>query len=312
MSTMLSLALAAGLFSSAEAGAPTADLFISAQDAKALVGNPGVVFVFAGNEAAYKKGHISGSAHAFAHDLQYLDDVKKCGGLPMCEANAESTIGGLGIDNNTTVIAYEDGKGVNESGIWFFLQTYGHENVKIMTGGTSDWAAAGFPLETGDGDKPARKSFDAKPDRSMIATLDDVKRASGSGALILDARHKLEEYTGQDLKDGMKNAGAHVTVSRGGHIPGAIFSPWSKYAGNKTGVAAKPVFKSTASLKKSLVRLETKGYTPDSELITYCHVGLGRGSFQYLAMQLAGHENIKLYMGSWSEYGSSSEPLATQ
>lgn len=314
MRYLSSLVAITGLFAatSAHAGVTRGDLLISAADAHAMMGKDNVVFVFAGSDAAYKKGHIPGSAQAFAHDMQYLDDVQKCGGLPMCEANAEAFVGSLGISNNTTVIAYEDGKGVNESGIWFFLKTYGHDNVKIMEGGLPDWKAAGFDVETGDGAKPAKASFDAKPTTSMIATLDDVKNAKASGAIVLDARHKLEEYTGQDLKDGMKNAREHIKVSRGGHVPDAIFSPWSKYAGNKGGEAGKSVFKSDESLKKSLGRLAAKGYTPSSEVITYCHVGLGRGSFQYLALQLAGHENTKLYVGSWSEYGNSDAPVATQ
>jgi thiosulfate/3-mercaptopyruvate sulfurtransferase len=308
------LAALTGLFvaTSASAGVSKSQLLISAADAHAMMGKDNVVFVFAGSKSAYEKGHIPGSAQAFAHDMQYLDDVQKCGGLPMCEANAEKFVGALGIDNNTTVIAYEDGKGVNESGIWFFLNTYGHSNVKIMTGGLPDWQAAGFEVETGDGAKPAAKSFDAKPSTKMIATLDDVKSAKERGALVLDARHTLEEYTGQDLKDGMKNASEHIKVKKGGHVPDAVFSPWSKYAGNRGGEAGKPVFKSTSSLQSSLARLEAKGYAADKEVITYCHVGLGRGSFQYLALQLAGHENAKLYVGSWSEYGNSDAPVATQ
>ena len=314
MRTAAIFAAATGLFiaNTADAGVKASDLLISAADAHAMMGKHNVVFVFAGSKSAFEKGHIPGSAQAFAHDMQYLDDVQKCGGLPMCEANAEKFVGALGIDNNTTVIAYEDGKGVNESGVWFFLNTYGHTNVKIMTGGMPDWQAAGFEVETGAGSKPAAKSFDAKPSTSMIATLADVKSAKERGSLVLDARHKLEEYTGQDLKDGMKNASEHIKVARGGHVPDAVFSPWSKYAGNKTGVAGKPVFKSEASLKSSLTKLAAKGYAADKEVITYCHVGLGRGSFQYLALQLAGHDNTKLYVGSWSEYGNSDAPVATQ
>ncbi len=309
------LALAGGLLYSTTAAAALSekDIIISVEEAKALVGKPNVVFVYAGSNAAFQKGHIPGSVNAYAHDMQYLDDVKKCGGLPMCEANAEAFLGGLGISNDTMVIAYEDGKGVNESGVWFFMKTYGHDNVKILSGGTVDWAAAGLTLDTGAGAKPSPVKFDAKPNTAMIATLDDVKAAQGkSTSIILDARHKLEEYTGQELKDGMKNAKEHVKVARGGHIPEAVFSPWSKYAGNKGGEAGKPVFKSADSLKSSLTRLEAKGYSPSSEIITYCHVGLGRGSFQYMAVQLAGHDNVKLYMGSWSEYGNTDLPLATQ
>jgi thiosulfate/3-mercaptopyruvate sulfurtransferase len=314
MRTLSPLLALTGLLlgSTAQAGISQGDVIISAKDAHDLMGKPNVVFVFAGSDAAYKKGHIPGSVHAYSHDMQYLDDVQKCGGLPMCEANAEAFVGGLGISNDTTVIAYEDGKGVNESGIWFFLKTYGHDNVKIMEGGLPDWQAAGWPVEAGEGSKPAKATFDAKPNTSMIATLDDVKNAKAKGALVLDARHKLEEFTGQDLKDGMKNASEHIKVARGGHVPDAVFSPWSKYAGNKGGEAGKPVFKSADSLKGSLERLAAKGYAPDKEVITYCHVGLGRGSFQYLALQLAGHDKSKLYMGSWSEYGNSDLPVETQ
>ena len=47
-------------------------------------------------------------------------------------------------------------------------------------------------------------------------------------------------------------------------------------------------------------------------MISYCHVGLGRGSFQYLALQKAGHAKTKVYVGSWSEWGNTpSLPLGT-
>ena len=296
---------------SAHAG--VSDYVISADDAKAMMGQPKVVFWFAGTEEAFEAGHIPGSVAAFSHDMQYLDDTQKCDGLPMCPDTAAAFVGALGIDNDTMVIAYEDGKGVNESGVWFFLKLYGHDNVKIMEGGTSDWKAKGYPLETGKVQAPAKATFTASPRTDMIATAAQVEAATkDAGIMILDARHTFEEYTGQTLKDGMKNATEHVTVARGGHVPTAIFSPWTKYAGNKAGVAGKPVFRTEASLKKSLLKLEKKGYTADSELITYCHVGLGRGSFQYMALTLAGVKNVKLYVGSWSEWGNSSLPVATK
>ena len=38
---------------------------------------------------------------------------------------------------------------------------------------------------------------------------------------------------------------------------------------------------------------------------------LGRGSFQYLAFKAAGHESVKVYVGSWDEWGNdASLPLA--
>ena len=102
-------------------------------------------------------------------------------------------------------------------------------------------------------------------------------------------------------------------MKRGGAIPGAVFSPWSKYAGNKDGQADKPTLKDQADLAKQLEKLKKNGYDPAKTVISYCHVGLGRGSFQYLALQKAGHENVKVYVGSWDEWGNDpSLPLAAQ
>ncbi len=259
---------------------PVSDFVISAKDAVALHGKDNVVFVYAGAKAAYDKGHIPGSVHAFAHDMQYLDDVQKCEGLPMCPDNAAKFIGGLGIGNDTQVIAYEDGKGVNESGVWFFLTLYGAKNVKMMEGGTAGWEAAGGKLDT-TAVAPKAATFTPAVNKDMVATRAEVEAATkGGGALLLDARHTLPEFTGTDLKDGMKNATEHVTVKRGGHIPGAIFSPWTKYAGNKGGGAEGEMFRPTDKLRKQLAKLGKKGYAADKTMVTYCHVGLGRSTFQ--------------------------------
>jgi thiosulfate/3-mercaptopyruvate sulfurtransferase len=286
------------------------DIMISQEEAAALVGDANTVFFFAGTDSAFEAGHIAGSAHAFSHDMQYLDDVQKCGGLPMCQSNAEAFLGAHGIGNDTRVIIYEDGKGVNESGMLFFLNLYGHHNAQMLEGGTVDWAGG---LETGAGTAPAAKSFGATVDYSMIATMADVQAGiNDDSVVILDARHDIGEYTGQNLKDGMKNAREHIGVASGGHIPSAIFSPWSKYAGNKSGESGKPIFRSVESIQKSINRLAKKGYSADSAVITYCHVGLGRGSFQYYGMKAAGHSNVRLYVGSFSEWGNSSNEVSTQ
>ena len=286
---------------------------ISVDDAKALHGKPGVVFWFAGSDKRFKEEHIAGSTQGFAHDMQYLDDVQKCDGLPMCAATAATFIGAHGVDNKTTVIAYEDGKGVNESGVWFFLKLYGHKNVRILAGGLPEWKQKGGAVESGAGKAPSAKTFKASVQSGMVATRADMEQASKGGAfLILDARHKFTEYTGQDLKDGMKNANEHITVARGGHVPGAVFSPWTKYAGNKKGKAGKPLFKSKQKLAKTLKKLAKKGYAASKTVYTYCHVGLGRGTFQYLGLKAAGHDKVKVYVGSWSDWGSSKLPVATK
>lgn len=280
---------------------------ISAEDAKELVGK--AVFIWSDTEKSFGDEHIPGSVVAYSHDLSYLDHVRKCNGLPMCEDYAAKFFGGLGIDEGTDVVVYDKGAGANASGTWFILKLYGHDKVRILDGGIATWKARGFPVESGAPAKPKPKKFVPQVRWDMIATLDEVKAASEGkdGYLLLDSRHTLDEYTGRSLKEGMKAPGEHVTVARGGHIPGAIFSPWTKYAGNQRNKADKPTFQTPARLERQLKRLKRKGYSTDSTVITYCHVGLGRGSFQYMALKRAGHDDVKVYMGSWSEWGSTPE-----
>jgi thiosulfate/3-mercaptopyruvate sulfurtransferase len=292
------------------------DVFISADDALKLVGKDGVRFVASDSEKDFEKGHLPGAVPAFAHDLQLLDDVRKCKGLPMCEAAAFDYIGKkLGVDAATQVVVYDAGMGVNASGDWFFLALYGHKNVKILEGGLAAWKAKGGAVEEGKARAPAAKSFKGEVQWPMIASRADVEAVlkDPTKALILDSRHKLEEYTGKELLAGELSPGKEITVARGGFIPGAVFSPWTKYAGNKDAEAGKPTLKDAKDIQKQLEKLKKNGFEDAKPVITYCHVGLGRGSFQYLALLKAGHANTKLYVGGWSEWGNTPElPLGTQ
>ncbi len=305
------LALAAVL----AAGAGRADELISADEAKALLGKPNVRFLFSGPDKEFEAGHIPGSASAYSHDLHLLDDVRACKGLPMCEPRAAKVIGDLGIDAGTQVVVYDAGHGVDASGDWFFLTLYGVKAVRVLDGGLATWKAHGGAVEPGPPAKPAPKAFAPAVQWDMVASVEEVKKATGDAAhyLIVDSRHNLDEFTGKTLQSALASPGKEEAVKRGGAIPAAVFSPFSKYAGNKDAEPNKPMLKDQAHLRKQLQKLEKNGYAPGKTLISYCHVGLGRASFQYLALKKAAHANVKVYVGSWDEWGNDpSLPLAAQ
>lgn len=310
LALLLPLSLGPGL------AAAAADELVSVDEARALAGKPGVRFVFSDSERDFEKGHIPGSVAAYSHDLHFLDDVRACKGLPMCEARAAKFIGeSLGVDAATEVVVYDSGVGVNASGNWFFLRLYGVKKVRILDGGLATWKAHGGPVEAGPPARPAAKAFTPAVAWDMVASLDEVKKATTDSThyLLLDSRHTLDEFTGKQLLGALTSPGKEETVKRGGAIPTAVFSPWSKYAGNKDGQADKPTLKDPAELAKQLEKLKKNGYDPSKTVISYCHVGLGRGSFQYLALKRAGHEKAKLYVGSWDEWGNDPAlPLAAQ
>lgn len=299
-------AFAAPSFAEVPAGEEFVKKFIIDVDgAHKLLGKPEVRFVDGDSPKKFKEGHIPGSVNAFAHDLHLLNDIKKCG-LPMCPDRAAKFIGEeLGIDNNTHVIAYDDGRGPNASGVWFFLYLYGVDNVQMMDGGFATWKAKGYEVETGPGKKPPAKKFTPHIRKEIVATKEEVLKAikDPDHYFILDAR-RIQEYTGKKLLEALAEPGKHEKVKRGGHIPGAVFSEWKKYAGNPKGKPNKHLFKPLKKLKKVLKKLEKKGLTPDKTVITYCHVGLGRGSFVFAALKVLGFKNVKVYVGSWDEWGN--------
>ena len=85
-------------------------------------------------------------------------------------------------------------------------------------------------------------------------------------------------------------------AQRGGHIPGATNIPWSQAVNDSDGT-----FKSAGELK---TLYESKGITPDKEIITYCRIG-ERSSHTWFALKyLLGYPNVKNYDGSWTEWGN--------
>lgn len=111
---------------------------ISGEEAMKLLGKKNVVFVSGDAYETYEiVGHIEGSALMYAHGLHQTDigGTVPCAPLLMCIEDAEKKISSKGISNDTMVIAYDDFKGPNATGVWLFFKHFGHENVKILNGG---------------------------------------------------------------------------------------------------------------------------------------------------------------------------------
>ena len=112
-------------------------ILISAEEAIKLIGDPNVMFVSGDNEDVYKLGHIKGSVEMYAHHLHHSDITGNmhCTPLFRCIDDAEHYIGSKGIGNDTMIIAYDDFKGPNATGVYFFFKSFGHKNIKILNGG---------------------------------------------------------------------------------------------------------------------------------------------------------------------------------
>ncbi|MEO6088732.1 MAG: sulfurtransferase [Umezawaea sp.] len=248
---------------------------------------PGVVFVEVDEDTtAYEGGHIPGAVRIdWKTELQ--DQVRRDF---VDRAGFEKLLSAKGISNDDTVILYGGNNNWFAAYAYWYFKLYGHDAVKLLDGGRKKWELDGRPLDK-DVPERAETTYSAQEqDLSIRAFRDEVVAAIGTKNLV-DVRSP-DEFSGKLL------APAHLPqeqAQRAGHIPTAISVPWSK-AANEDGT-----FRSDEELKAIYGEAGLDG---SKNTIAYCRIG-ERSSHTWFALhELLGHEDVKNYDGSWTEYGS--------
>src|SRR3972149_10715615 len=106
---------------------------------------------------AYEEGQIPGAV-GWAWDSELCDTVHRD---IVAKSQFEKLLGESGIDNNTTLILYGDNN--NWFAAWAFwqLKIYGHNDVRLMSGGRKKWLAEGREL-TQERPNISPKKYNAK------------------------------------------------------------------------------------------------------------------------------------------------------
>jgi thiosulfate/3-mercaptopyruvate sulfurtransferase len=263
------------------------DVLVTTDWAESNLDAPNTVFVEVDEDAsAYDGGHIAGAVKLdWKTDLQ--DAVKR----DFVDAQQFSKLlSDRGISNDDTVILYGGNNNWFAAYAYWYFKLYGHDKVKLLDGGRKKWELDGRPLSADAVSRPATSYTAKQPDTSIRAFRDEVIAAINEKNLV-DVRSP-DEFSGKLL------APAHLPQEqsqRGGHIPTAINVPWSK-AANEDGT-----FKSDDELAKLY---GDEGLDDGRDTIAYCRIG-ERSSHTWFALhELLGHQNVKNYDGSWTEYGS--------
>ena len=316
--------------------ATSSDILISAEDAMKLIGQEKVVFVTGDDEDIYATGHIKGSVEMYAHHLHHssITGRMECAPLFMCKEEAEHYIGSKGIENDTLVIAYDDFKGPNATGVYAYFKSYGHEKVKILNGGRAAMMAADPEQKIYDALKAQIKA--AKEDKTLVETLTSQLKEQEKKLIVqkgVEVKGTPKQYSidlskvnytyiaGKEellkavedlVQKGQKSSFAIIdargfeevmgerkmdNVARGGHMPGATFIEWK----HVTDMDKKLSFK---ELEKMQALFDQNGITKDKTIYAYCHVGAGRSSHIITALELLGYPNVKVYTGSWDEWAN--------
>ena len=235
---------------------------------------------------AYDKGHIPGAIKLdWKADLQ--DGVRHDF---VSKEQLEALLSAKGVGTDDTLVFYGGNNNWFAAYAYWYLAYYGHTNLRLLDGGRKKWELDSRELTTDVTEREATTYTAQEPDDSIRAFRDEVIEAIGTTNLI-DVRSP-DEYAGRLL------APAHLpqeAAQIGGHIPTAGNVPWSK-AANDDGT-----FKSDEELRALYA---DAGLDDAKDTIAYCRIGERSSHTWFVLKEILGHDNVKNYDGSWSEYGS--------
>lgn len=230
----------------------------------------------------YEEGHIPGafyfdlekdlsgpkSTHGGRHPWPHADDFAK-------------KLGEIGVTPHTTVILYDEQKGMIAARAYCLLAYVGNQKIALLDGGFDAWKKAGKPI-TAEVPQPTPVVYSPVVQENLLCSVHEVQDALNmgeSGPLLIDSR-PFSRYTGEN----------ETVFPVGGHIPGAVNYGWWEV------VDQNGIWKSETVLREHFAALPT-----DRELIVYCGSGL-TACANLLALRRIGRANVRLYAGGWSDW----------
>ncbi|MBF0278565.1 MAG: sulfurtransferase [SAR324 cluster bacterium] len=241
------------------------------------------------DDKTYREGHIPGAVRWFwkekcwhASDRQFITP----------QETAEH-LGQIGVSPSTQLVIYGDPVQYGTYAYWA-LTMGGHSHLHLLDGSRKKWIKEGRPLTRNIPRFDPVKYKPGKADLSMRLGRDDVRAKLGkAGRMLIDARSP-EEYSGQRVMEiGKFDHGAERT----GRIPGAVHLFFKELLNDddsyKSPQELQAVFDSVGANPKKI-----------DEIVVYCRLS-HRATFLWVGLtQILGYKNVKIYDGSWTEWGS--------
>ena len=161
-------------------------------------------------------------------------------------------------------------------GVWM-LMYFSHDNVFMLDGGITKWRKENLTVETRlNAFEPSPFSGKINPD--VISGFEHIRDHLDS-LKILDAR-SAGEYEG-----------TIVRAAQSGHIPNSVNIDWQQ------NIREDGTFKSDEELS------EIYDFSKDDEIVTYCQ-GAYRAANTFVVLKRLGFSNVRVYLGSWGEWGN--------
>ncbi len=241
------------------------------------------------NGEIYAGGHLPGAVSWFWKQTCWHDTDREF----VTSAQLATNLAREGIGADTTVVLYGEPVQYGCYAYWAFTMA-GHRDLRLLDGSRTKWQAEDRPITT---DVPANDPVTHEVtdgDASMRIGRDNVREhLEDPGRLLLDMRSP-EEYSGERV---MEYGNFDHGAERGGRIPGA------RHLFFRELLNEDDTFKSPAELQAAF---DSVGATRDSNLEIVCYCRLShRASLAWFALTvILDYESVKIYDGSWTEWGS--------
>jgi thiosulfate/3-mercaptopyruvate sulfurtransferase len=241
--------------------------------------------------AEYEAEHIPGAVFLDLEDVS--DSSNPVPHMVPPEPKFASRMASLGLRDGQRFVVYDNSPLHSAARAWWMLKSFGAHYVAILDGGLQKWKAEGRPLESG---RPKLRhghfspSFDpnAVADKAFVTGL-----LGGESHEIVDARGP-GRFTGEEAEPRLGMAS--------GHIPGSKSLPQGKLFNGDNS------WKQGAELRAAF---DSAGVDLARPMVATCGSGVTACVLLFGA-HLLGKEDVKLYDGSWSEWGSDpATPKAT-
>jgi thiosulfate/3-mercaptopyruvate sulfurtransferase len=197
----------------------------------------------------------------------------------------QATLRRWGVDDDSTIVLYDDSRSALAARLYFLLAYYGYDmrRVKILDGGAVEWTAFNELSKEPVQRKPGKVTLKAG-NRALIVEWPEVYQRvvarRDPKTILIDARPK-EMYRGTVIRHAVQ----------GGHIPGAI---------NVVSLdGTDPQSQKWLSLEE--IAALYKDVPKDATIITYCHDGF-RSALAWLQLKALGYRDVRFFNGGWRQW----------
>ena len=270
---------------------------ISCVDLQAILGSKNLVILDAsippvGNMTAPKSSwpeYKIPNARRFDLNQDFSDPKSNLPHTMPTAAHFELAAKALGINAESQIVVYDDLGLFSAARAWYMFRAMGHKNIAVLDGGLPYWLALNKPLAATAIDSVDDKNFVmgdfvSQEQAGFFAHWREVQSHTRSQeALIIDARAN-RRFIGADAEP---RAGV-----RSGHMLNAKNLPY-------TDLFNQSLLKPADELVEIFANINPK----QQAMIMSCGSGV-TACVLALAASISGYSDVRVYDGSWSEWGS--------